>query len=65
MSNPQDDAAFKALRSAALDLDPPIPPDLLLDLYTIQRNNQYNDDRQLVISEMSKRIVRAVDEAQG
>ena len=65
MSNPQDDAAFKALRAAALDLDPPVPPDLLLDLYTIQRNNQYTVDRQIVISEMSKRIIRSIDEAQA
>ena len=62
MSNPQNDAAFKALRAAALEIEPGIGTDLLLDLYVLQRNNQFVRDRQHVVSAMSQRIVRAVDE---
>lgn len=62
MTKPQDDAAYKALKTVAAEMEPPLSAGLLLDLYTIQRDNQYtDDDRNAVIEQMSKRIVAEVD----
>ncbi len=62
MTKPQDDPAFKALKAVAAEMEPPVNQALLLDLYMIQRDSQYNDDdRSAVIDQMSKRIVAEID----
>lgn len=61
MSKPQEDHAFKALKETAEKLEFPVSQSLLLDLYTIQREHQFDTDRSTPMKRMEQRILAEVD----
>lgn len=63
MSDPQNDHAFKALQETADALEISVSSGLLLDLYVIQREHQFDRDRSNAIRRMQQRILSEVDDS--
>jgi hypothetical protein len=62
MDRIQNDAPFLALEAIAADAEPPISQALMLDLYTIQREHQFDKDRRVAIQRMQERILAEIDQ---
>ena len=61
MTRNQDDHALNALERAAQKTSKPISGKLLADLYSIQREHQFDADRAVVVEAMEKRIIAEVE----
>lgn len=61
MTRNQDDHALNALERAAQKTSKPISEKLLADLYSIQKEHQFDVDRTVVVEAMEKRIIAEVE----
>lgn len=61
MSRNQDEHALSALQRAAQKASKPISERLLADLYSIQKEHQFDSDRKAVIERMEERIVAEIE----
>lgn len=62
MSNSQDEHALAALLRAAKQASKPISEQLLKDLYLIQREHQFEEDRAGVLEQLQQRIIGEIEE---
>lgn len=62
MKTPENDHAFRALQETAVSLGITVPDHLLIELYSIQTEHQFDKDRSHAIKKMQQRVLAAIDE---
>jgi len=65
MNNPKNDRAYQILVECSEESETPLPPALLLELYKIQKEHQFERDRSISSDLMQRAILSEIDKSEA